>query len=87
MATAGTSAGTHRDEAAALAAERAAAAAAAAAEQKAAGVAEAERVLEPYYLATDDLWNRLQTVNELITDTEVGGLHQERRGVPSGDDL
>lgn len=29
------------------------------------------QVLEPYYLALDDLWNRLQTVNELITDTEV----------------
>ena len=36
------------------------------------------QVLEPYYLALDDLWNRLQTVNELITDTEVrlkGGRH------------
>ncbi len=29
------------------------------------------QVLEPYYLATDELWNRLQTVNELITDTEA----------------
>ncbi|KAK9843412.1 hypothetical protein WJX81_000865 [Elliptochloris bilobata] len=65
----GTAAGSD-DGAAALAAERAAAEAEAAAEQKAAGVAEAERVLEPYYLATDDLWNRLQTVNELFTDTE-----------------